>query len=236
MPVAGDRAQLVVGALAVARQQSDVGRGIGRTGQFLLLHEMGRWPDAAAARQRKLQVVAPGGDGFVGFVHQAIAEQCMVVIARCRLHRKHHQPRGVPVDAVDRHQCLQPEPAFQPHQQCFLQVSARGNDRQEMRFVHHQQMRVLKQQHFVERNPRFRRQAAVVIHLQPALVGPQRGYYKPCFVDHRTVVHALHPDVARLCGEALHQKVGDGGPWPFGQRNTARADTIAGRQGGFQRR
>ena len=62
-------------------------------------------------------------------------EQRLVSVALGGIHAKQHQPSGFAVNAVNRNQAVQAELVFQPHQQGFLHIAARGRNGQEMRLV-----------------------------------------------------------------------------------------------------
>ena len=148
---------------------------IGRAFRFALLHKVGRFGEARFAAQhttrRPGQYGVPGGNRFVGFMHRSIAKQRVVGVACGRVDGEHHQPGGVAVDAVDGHQVIQTELVFQAHKHGLLQVFAGRHDRQEVRFVHHQQVRILVQHDFPKRDRCFLRYVAKVIEAKAGLVG-----------------------------------------------------------------
>ena len=169
-------------------------------------------------------------------MYGSVAEQGLVGVAGGRLDGKQHQSRRVTVDAVDGDEGVDAEFAFQPHQHGLLQVLARRRDRQKVRFVDDDEVVVLVQDHFVERNAGFNFQVAVVVDTDVALVGTLWGDGYAKFILHIAIGHALQPRAAGDGGEALSQEVGDGAPWGgvvicilFRQAHDAGADAVFGR-------
>lgn len=85
-----------------------------------------------------------------------------------------------------------------------------------MRFIDHDQMLILEQHHFVERNARLSVHRAVVVEPPVGLVRTVRRQCQAVFIDHLALDHALAPDFGRNCGEALDQESQRG--WPCAGR------------------
>ena len=234
MPLAGLGLELVARQFATHLQHVDPGDGIDRAVHLVLQHEVPCLLDAALAGQGKHQVSVPRGNGFVGFAHGVLAEQRAVRGTGGRLFGKHHQPGGVAVNAVNRHQVIQAELVFQAHQHGFSEVAARGHHRQKVGFVHHQQMRIFMQHHFLKRNVRLIGHLAVVVEALVRGIGWLAGALRrdrfAALVDDIATRHPFKPGLARDAGETFGQKVQQARPRPGGQGHATRADAFAGRR------
>ena len=229
--LAGDRLELVARQIAVYLQHLHVRDGVGHTGHFVLQHEVARLLNAAAAGDGPAQPGPPGCNGLVGFSHLVLTEQRAIGGAAGLLLGKQHQPGGVTIDAVNRHQVIQTQLALEPHQHRFCEVAARGHDGQEVRLVDHQQVIVLVQHHLIKRNGNLVGHLAVVVETLVRGVGRVAGLRwrnsLAKLVDDVAACHARQPDLGRHIGKARGQKVQQAGPGAGGQTHAARTDPVA---------
>ena len=122
-----------------------------------------------------------------------LAEQRLVAAAAGRVGGEQHQPGGLPVDAVQRHERRVVQSPHQPRQQRLAHVGAGGRHRQEVRLAGHDQVRVGMHHGLGEGDGRLVRHLAEVVDLGTAPVGSLRVERAPVRVQYAPPLEALAP-------------------------------------------
>ena len=151
----------------------------------------------------------------------------MVGVACGGVEREHDQACGVAVNAVDGGDVVQAEFVFEAHQHGFLQVLARRHNGQEVRFVHHHQVRIVVQHNLVKWNGRFLRQVAIVVDAKAGFIRRLRGDGATAVVHHVAVGEAFAPGVCADMLKTLDQKFKHRRPLPRRQHRATGRHAVA---------
>jgi hypothetical protein len=187
------RMQAVARQRAAAFDQLDQGLRI-RLALLLLHHEELLAIDhAAAVGEGEVASSSIGRQRLVGLADDALLEHRLVGAARGQVVREDHHAGRLAVEAVDRRQVRQRQLALQAHQQGLAQEAPGRDHRQEVRLVDHQQVLVLEQDLFLERDRGFFVELAVVpdAHALAHLAVGSQGL--ALRVDHVAARQALAP-------------------------------------------
>ena len=191
----------------------------------------GAFGDATAANVRECQVRQRRCECFVVFVHapraRLVPEQCLILSARLRIRRQHHEAGGAAVDAVQRNELRDVELFDQSGQQRLARVDARRHHRKEVRLVGDHEVFVAIQHLRFERNRRFRAYFAEVVHAQAVLIRPFGLDRTSVGVEHHAAAHAFMPLVARNSREARTQRIEHGRPVAARQMHRAGRNAVA---------
>lgn len=191
--------------------------GIGLAGHLLHAEEGLAGRQAGGAGQWEDQIRQRRGDGLVALGDAPLAKQRLVAATARRIGGEQHQPGGVPVDAVQRHQVRIAQTAHQARLQGLLNVLAGRHHRQEVRLVGHHQVLVDVQHAFLEGNRRLVGHLAEVLYAQAFPVGMRGTEGPPLAIQHPAAGHARQPGVPVDGRKARAQAVEHRGPVAGGQ-------------------
>ena len=189
----------------------------------------------AAPHQHRfaLQPGQRGRQRFVALGDLPQPEQILVRRARGRIGRKQHQPGGIAVDAVQRHQVRVAQTTHQPRQQRLAHEAPGRHHRQEMRFVGDHQMVIGEQHRLHKRDHRLIHHLAEIADLGTNAEGRIDRQRLACRVEHPPATKPVDPDLARHRREARAQAIEHGRPRPRRQLHAAGGAALGQRLGGW---
>ena len=211
-------------------QQLDARFGVRLTVLLAHAHEVIRLHQPAAIEHRQWQVGAPGRDCLVALFDRPVTEERLILAARIGLSREQHHTRRFAVDAVHRREGIDLQFSLQTHQQGFLKIAATGGHRQKVRLIHRDEVVILKQHDFLERNSCLGRDAAVVVKLEMRLIGMFGRDGRATGIQHVATQHARFNFTAGNRLETLREKVNHLRPQAGRKHQATGADTVSGRQ------